>query len=703
MLSSMVFLFSITWGTVSAWWLLACVALGLFYAWFFYRRQNHLNSLIKYLLSAFRVIAVTVISLLLLSPLLKTITRDPQKPLIIIAQDNSSSVSLFKSKDFNPEKFVNQLGELKKDLGSDYDVREFNFSRELKDSLSVKFDGRQTDISAAFKGFTERFSNQNVGALVLATDGLYNKGSSPQYAARDLKTSIYTIALGDTAPRRDILIGNVNYNKTAFLGNDFEVEVLTEAYQSKGDGIRLKVSEDGSTVVSQNIIVPSTDFRKVIPLKLHADKKGIHKFTISLQPVPNEISTENNIETFYVEVLDSKQKILLLYNGPHPDISAIKLSLESNRNYEVKTALVTDADVAKLSIYSLVILYQLPASGSVLPPPLQNQLTKLKVPLWYIVGAQSDIPQLNRLQRILQISGTRQDMQEVFTSPKTDFSAFTLSDSTRREFDVLPPLLAPFGNYSMPSTPFVLLKQRIGRVETSYPLLAFGEDAGIRIAVLSAEGIWKWRLAEFSTNGNHRAIEELLSQSVQYLTAKGDRSRFRVYPAKNAFDESDDVLLNAELYNDALELINIPDVKIDLKGKSGKTFSFIFTRNGNSYQLNAGTLPPDEYSYHAGAKLGDKSFTAEGELVVKSVNAETRQSAADHKLLYTLAKESGGQMLLPSQVNQLAELIRKNEGIKTIVYDDETYRDLIDDKLVFALILILLSAEWYLRKHEGEV
>jgi hypothetical protein len=700
----MVFLFSIIWVTVSAWWLLACLALGLLYAWFFYRLQRQLNPPVKYLLGAFRLIAVALISLLLLSPLLKTVTSHPQKPLILVAQDNSSSISLFKPKDFDPAKFVTQLAGVKKALGADYDVREFNFSDELKDGLSAGFNGKQTDISAVFRGLTDRFGGQNIGALVLASDGIYNKGSSPQYVARDLKTSIYTIALGDTIPKRDLLIGNVDYNKTAFLGNDFEVEVLAEAYQSKGENIRLNVSEDDKPVANQTIAVPSADFHKVVPLKLHADKKGMHKFTISLQPITNEISTDNNTETIYVEVLDSKQKILLLYNGPHPDISAIKSSLESNRNYEVKTALVTDVEVAKLSIYSLVILYQLPALGSVMPSSLQNQLIKLKVPLWYITGAQSDMQQLNRLQKILQLNGTRQDVQEVFASPVADFSAFTLSDSTRRELAVLPPLMAPFGSYSgAPLARSVLLKQRIGSVETSYPLFAFGEDAGTRIAVLGAEGIWKWRLAEFAAKGNYSAVEELLSQSVQYLTAKGDRSRFRVYPAKNVFDESDDVLLNGELYNEALELINTPDVKIDLKDKSGKMFSFIFTRNGQSYQLNAGALPPGEYTYQAGAKLGDKTYTASGEFAVKSINAETRQSAADHQLLYTLAKENSGQMLLPSQIEQLAELIRRNENIKTIVYDDETYRDLVDEKWVFALILILLTAEWYLRKREGEV
>ncbi|RKR85572.1 hypothetical protein BDD43_5843 [Mucilaginibacter gracilis] len=699
----MLFLFSLSWESVSGWWVLACLALGVLYAWLLYRQPNSINPFARNVLSVLRALAVATIAVLLLSPLIKTVSSRPQKPLVLLLQDNSSSIQLFKPANFDAQKFVSQLGDIKQALGADYDVREFNFSADLKDSLSKSFNGKQTDISAAIRGLTDRFSNQNIGALVLATDGLYNKGSSPQYGARNLKTNIYTIALGDTTPRRDLLIANVNYNKTAFLGNDFEMEVLAEAYQAQAENMRLTVSEDGAPVANQTIAVTTNDFRKVIPLKLHADKKGVHKFTISLQAIANEISTLNNTEIIYVEVLDTKQKILLLYNGPHPDISAIKLSLESNRNYEVKTSLVTDADLGKLSTYSLAILYQLPASASAFPSTLQSQLAKLKIPVWYVAGAQTDIQQLNKAQKIIQINTSRTDMQEVFASPKADFSAFTLSDSTRRELALLPPLVAPFGNYSAPSAQSVLLKQKIGSVETSYPLLAFGEDAGVRTAVLTAEGIWKWRLAEFATTGSHNAVNELLSQSVQYLTAKGDRSHFRVYPAKNVFDESEDVLLNAELYNDALELINTPDVKIDLKGKSGKTFSFIFTRNGQSYQLNAGALPPDEYTYTASTKPGDKALTATGQLAVKALNAETRQSAADHHLLYTLAKENGGQMLMSSQINQLAALIRKNESIKTIVYDDKTYRDLVDEKWVFVLVLVLLSAEWFARKREGEL
>lgn len=699
----MLFLFSITWGAFSGWWLLACLALGGLYAWLLYRQPTGLSATWRYLLSAFRAILVSLIALLLLSPLIKSVTTHPQKPLILVAQDNSASIKLFKTVGFEPEQFINQLGNLKKALGDGYDVREFNFSDRLKDSLSTKFDGRQTDISAVLSSLNARFSNQNIGAVVLATDGLYNKGSSPQYNAGDLKTSIYTIALGDTIPKRDLLIANVNYNKTAFLGNDFEVEVLAEAYQSKGENLKLNIAEDGSTVFSQTIPVTATGFRKTITARLHADKKGIHKFTFSIQPVANEVSVTNNAETIYIEILDARQKVLLVYNGPHPDITAIKQSLESNRNYEVKTVLLNKLEAATLGNYSVAILYQLPtAVNSTLPPVLFSRLKQLKIPVWYMVGAQSDIFQTNTVQKIVHISSGRQDVQETFAVPNADFSLFTLSDSTRRLLASLPPLSAPFGNYSAAAAQSVLLRQKIGSIETSYPLLAFGEEDGRREAVLSGEGLWKWRLAEFQTQGNYHAFDELLGQSVQYLTAKNNKTRFRVYPAKNVFDDGEDILLNAELYNEALELVNTPDVNIDLKSKAGKTYSFVFTRNGQSYQLNAGALPTDEYTYSAKAKLGDKTFTATGQFVIKPLNAETRQSAADHHLLYTLAHQNGGAMLMPNQVDRLAELIRKNENIKTLVYDDKTYRDLIDEKWLFVLILTLLSAEWFLRKREGE-
>ncbi|MEB0260598.1 MULTISPECIES: hypothetical protein [unclassified Mucilaginibacter] len=704
---------SLTWGSVSGLWVPACLVLGLLYAWLLYRKPVQLVKGIRYALFAFRVLVVSFLALLLVSPLVRSSSYLPQKPVVLIAQDNSESIKLFGAlpKPSPEGRVLSQkvspiggdlegaLATLKKELGDNYEVHEFHFDKDLKDNLSTKYDGRQTNISSALHQLNERFVNRNIGALVLATDGLYNLGTDPQYEARNIKTNIYTIALGDTIPRRDLLISNVNYNKTAFLGNDFEVETLAEAYQSAGEQMRLSITQDGRQVNAQNIAITSAAFKKVIPVKLNADKKGIRKFTISLAPVKNELSVKNNTETIYIDVLDARQKILLLYDGPHPDLAVIKQGIENNKNFEVKTSLVSDISSLKLADYSMAILYQLSAGSY---GKLQT-LLQSKTPLWHIAGTQTNLSAFNTAQKSVKVTSNSQEVQEAFAQPVSTFSAFILTDSTQNKLSKLPPLVAAFGNYEALGTATVLLKQKIGNVETLYPLLAFNDEGGRKSAVLAGEGLWRWQLAEYREFGNHHAVEELLSQTVQYLTANANRQRFRVYASKNVFDEGENVLLNAELYNDALELINTPDVKINLKSQSGKNYSFLFTRSGQSYQLNAGTLPVGEYTYAATTSNGKQAFTANGQITIKQLNLETRQSTANHQLLRSIAAQSGGQMLLPSQISKLADLIRKNENIKTVVYEDKRYSDLIDVKWFFVLILLLLSAEWFLRKREGEI
>ncbi|MFD2874441.1 hypothetical protein ACFS5N_18305 [Mucilaginibacter ximonensis] len=693
-------LFSVTWGSVSGWWVIPCLLLGLVYAWLMYRQPQNLGDKFRYLLSAFRASAVFLIALLLVSPLIKSTNYQPQKPLVLIAQDNSQSVNTFHPQDFDAAKFVDELGQLKKQLGDGYEVREFNFGHDLNDGLSKSFNAKQTNIAAALKQLNDRFVNQNMGALILATDGSYNQGADPQYEAHNFKTSIYTIALGDTIAKRDLLIGNVNYNKTAFLGNDFEIEVLTQAYQSKGEAMHLSVTEDGRQVNAQIIPVDNDAFKKNLTLKLNADKKGVHKFNISITPIKNELSTQNNSETIYVEVLDSKQKVLLLYDAAHPDISVIKQAIEANKNYELKTSFTSDLGSLKLSDYSLIMLHQ-PTTGMF--SALKDIIGKGKVPLWYFMGEQADVAGFNHWQKLTNISTSRLEMQEVFAQPAPGFTSFVLSDSTLQKIAKMPPLKALFGTYTSSIANGVLFKQRIGAVPTSYPLLMFGDDGGHRIGILTAEGLWRWQLAEYQQYGNHHALEELFSQSVQYLTANANRQRFRAYPSKNIFDEGENVLFNAELYNDALELLNTPDVKIELKSAAGKNYSFLATRTGQSYQLDAGTLPVGEYTYTASAKLGSRLFNAAGQLTVKPLNLEIRQSAANHQLLRGIAAQSGGRLLYPSQLSELAGLIRKNENIKTLVYEDRHYSDMIDVKWIFVLIVALLGAEWFLRKREGEI
>src|SRR6201996_8622466 len=161
----MTLLFSLTWGNVSGWWTPLCLLLGLLYGWVMYRQPVNLGETYRRLLFGVRTLVVFLIAMLLISPLVRSVSYKPEKPLVLIAQDNSESINLFPDKKNLPANgdVVSELAKLKGALGDGYDVREFHFSHDLGDGLTNNYNGKRTDISAAFRQLNDRFVNQNIG------------------------------------------------------------------------------------------------------------------------------------------------------------------------------------------------------------------------------------------------------------------------------------------------------------------------------------------------------------------------------------------------------------------------------------------------------------------------------------------------------------------------------------------------------------
>lgn len=692
-------LFQIQFTSESYLWLLACMGLGIAYAFLLYKPSGHLNKNLRFFLFGLRAIAIATIAFLLFSPLVKTIKRTVEKPLIILAQDNSASILLSKTKDFNRQNYNNQLKKLEKDLSADYELRTFNFSNEIKSGLDLRYDGSLTDISSIFKLIDDQFSNRNIGAVIIGTDGIYNRGSNPQYESKNLKAPIYTIALGDTVAKRDLLIANLNYNNIAYLGNQFQIGISIEAYQSEGNTSMLTVSSESGVLISKPVSINSNEFRQTILLNLPAEKKGVQSYTIKLTALSNELSLINNTQTIFVDVIDGRKNVLIIANAPHPDISAIRQSIEINKNYSVKVRMVQDVSPAEVGEAGLLILHQVPSIRNNARDVLKLGADK---PILFVLGAQSNIPSFSAAQSLVSLNSSGM-MQEATAAIKSDFYAFTLTESSRTRIGNFGPLLTPFGNYGLKGPSIGLMNQQIGKLATEKPLLLFGEDVQRRIAILAGEGIWRWRLEDFQENSNHEAIDELITKIVQYLLSADDKRKFRVYASKNTFDENEHVILNAELYNDAFELVNTPDVNISLNNKEGKSYSFVFSRVLNSYQLDAGELVAGEYNYTAGTTLGNIKHLAEGQFIISRQDSEYKQSIANHQLLFALAAQNGGQRLFPAQLDELPALIRENEQVKSVFYENPRYTELIDLKLLFFMILALLSLEWLSRKRNGEI
>lgn len=682
--------------------LCGCLLTGVFLAWLLYGRSSALTKQLRLTLAAFRAVTISIILWLLFSPLIKQISYTLEKPIVIIAQDDSQSAGTFLPAGFDSLKYRKDLLQLSKELSAEYDIREYSFSDRMTKGLNFSYTGKLTNASALISQLNDELLNRNVGAVILATDGIFNRGGNPASAVSALKAPVYTIALGNTIPKKDLLIRNISSNELVFLDNDFKIEVQVQAYQSGNSETKLSILEDGKKIHEETVQLKGDQFTKNIPVTLKASKLGIHRYTVTLSALKDEISVKNNSQQVFIEVINDRQKILIAAAAPHPDLSALREAIALNKHNEV--SLVTAEGLSKIEPkgYGLIILYQLPGIGYD-ARELMNKIQEAKIPVWYILGAQTNISQFNQLQNGVNFRTGGGPVQYTYSDVNTSLSVFDFDPGSKKTIESFDPLQVPPGQLQVLGQNQAVLNQRKGKLKTNIPQLFFMNADGRKTGYLIGEGIWKWKLSEARDHDQPAVFNSLIGKIVQYLSVKDDKRKFIVRPVKQTFDENEHILINATLYNDSYVPVNTSDVNIQLKDEQGKSYNFNFSKYESAYQLDAGVLPPGNYSYTANTALGTQKYTAKGSFFINALVAEFQQTVANHQLLYSLSSQTNGKMYAPAQLSAIKDELHQNGQVKTLSYEDRKYEELVNFKWLFVLILLLLSTEWFLRKRNGEL
>lgn len=701
--------FLLTLITEKPWWFVVlCIALGIGYALLFYpfrtlKNEQGKPALLQLVMAGLRALLVTLLSFLLLSPLIRSMHREVEKPVVVIAQDNSHSILLNKDSAFYKSEYLASLENLKEKLSSAYDVRFFTFGKALQENDKVTYDEKQTNISAALDAVYDKYEGRNLGAVILATDGIYNEGSNPRYSYKSIKAPMYTVALGDTTYPRDVQIKRVRSNAIAYLGNRFPIEIEVAAYGYANNHTTLTVVHNGKTVHTQDVSLNSGRFTATVPLSFEAAEKGMQRYTITLGSLPGELSYLNNTKDVFIDVIDGRQKILLVANAPHPDLSALKNAIESNQNYEVQQVYAAELQTEQLNRlkeFTMVILYQIP-SMDVSTRVLFDAMEKVKTPRLYVLGNQSNLSAFNALGEGLTINNNQGNANDVLPRFNKDFSLFSLGEETVNTLSLFTPLQAPFGNYSVSGDARILFYQQVGNTSTVMPLVLFTSRNESKTGIICGEGVWRWRMQEFAQRQNMNASNEIITRIIQYLAAREDKRLLRVTTAQRIFEENEHCVFDAEAYTPSLELTTDPEVSFKITDEEGKSFDYQFSKSGKMYHLDCGILPVGNYRYTAECMLGGKNERVTGQFTVRPLQAEFTETVADHQLLATLSSLHQARMFYPSEISALADEILKNERIKPVSYEHQQLQDLINMKWIFGLLLLLLGAEWFLRKREG--
>lgn len=686
----------------SLWWLFICLPLAVFYAYLLYAKKNTWSKLTNQLLFLLRTILVSLLLFLLLGPFLKITTHLFEKPTLVVAIDDSASIA-----------FVNDEKRLKKVLEKLQEAIDFwrekgylvkIYSQKLKKEVSaldsLSFDGQQTNLSETLKLIAAQQENKNFAGIILLTDGIYNQGISPLYVP--LTHKVHAIGIGDTLPKNDISLKALVTNKIAYLDNKFVIAAEIASTGLKGKQTLVNLLQNGTVLQTQTLVFQKDNDWQKLEFIVEAKQKGIQRYTVQIQPLSGEFTKDNNTKSTYVEILDAKEKILLVAAFPHPDLKALKAAIEKNKNYEVDLLIPDLENTAKKKKkeekYDLVIFHQIPNKLNVGNEYLLEWIQK-KTATFFILATRSDLIRFNQVNTVLTISPSYQT-DKVFGFYNQRFNRFSYSPDFQALFQQFPPLVVPFADVKLAANSEVILWQKVGSVVTQKPLLAVGEQNGVKSAVLLAEGIWQWRLQNYAQQQNFDAIDELLGKLMQYLSMKEDKRKFRVYSIADQYLEGESVQLETEVYNDVYE--KIYGQKIDLQlikdNKTTKNFSYVNSFAGFRYIING--LDEGIYRFKATTLLNGSLEASIGEFTIERSTLESIQTVADFNLLRQLTAQNGGLFVKSDELDQLKEAIAAQKPAD-IIHSQEQNKTLLHLKWLFIVFVLLVSVEWTMRKLKG--
>jgi hypothetical protein len=681
----------------SPWWFLACVAVGALYAFALYQRESAWSPLVNRSLAGLRFTVVTAICiLLLLNPLLRQVSNQEERPTVVFAVDNSQSVGTVLGKNTVQQLYtgLDKIAEKLRASGVETDIQFLDNTATAKQVSTIPVNFPSSNLSNLLNTIKNNYENRNLDKVVLISDGIFNQGISPLFQAYNFP--VHTLALGDTTPKRDIRLQAVLANKVAYLGNQFPVVAEIENVGFPNRIITAYLMQNGVILDKKTVSFKGDGDIQQVTFYTTAKQKGIQHYVVSVDVLEGEFTPNNNARDVYIEVIDGKEKILVVAANPHPDLKALRSAIERNENYSFDLY-IPGVNQYKPEKYDLVIYHQIPSIHR-----LGNEtIAQFKdASQLFILGSQSDLNEFNRIYKDAKVVGRIGRTDLVTPVYNKNFAKFTFENQKSNLFDKLPPVNVPFGDYQISNAAEPILYQRVGNVSTEKPLLIVSQSGTKKSAVLMGEGIWQWRLEEFSRSNSHESFDELINKLIQYLSTKEDKRKLRVYPINNEFYDFEKVVFESEIYNDIYERVYDQKINLSLTDEKGKTSTYSFTPSVGNTRFEISGLSKGVYRFEAVAEMKGNVERAIGEFTVRDMQLEALTNTADHNLLRQLSEKTGGKFFLSNQLASLEQDLLKNRK-PNLLHSTESLSEMIKLKWLFFLLFLLASVEWAARKYLG--
>ena len=659
----------------------AAIALSYFQYFFKAKSKSKANLLLAFL----RSVAIFCILALLINPSIVKKSYQVEKPSLIVAVDNSSSINLLSSKT-ESEQVLQKILE-NSELADKFDIKQYQFDKDFVVLDSLNYKGKQTNIAQVGTQLSKIYRNSAIATLLL-TDGNQTQGSDFIYAFGN-RNKVLPIVVGDTTTVFDLKIDRVNANKYAYHKNKFPVEIFVRYNGNKRIEAKVSIFRDSKVVSAQQISLSNSKSVEIVNFLLPADKIGLNNYRATITSAESEKNSINNSKDFLVDVIDQKSEIAIVADINHPDIAAIKRSILNNAQRNV--TIVSAKDISNSEKYNLLILYQ-PTS---IFKDIINSAKARKQNFLLITGNSTDYNFLNATQTDLVFKVSNQ-VEEYLPDLNSSFNLFNTKDLNT---DIFPPLQMPYGKITASNNLNILLDSKISNLATNAPMLGYTDLQGQRAGYLLGEGIWKWRLKSYEATKSFEDFDNFFDKTIQYLISDNSRKSL-VVTHENFYNSSDDIIISAQYFDknyqpdaDAKLTMSLEDVK------TAKIKLVDFLKTDVDFQVNLNGIAAGSYKLNVKEKNSNATYSSKIEII--EFDIEKQFVNPDFGKLKQLAEATSGNAYLSAEVGKAIDQLLKDQSFQSIEKESQKKGSLIDWIWLLIIAALCLSAEWLLRKYYG--
>ncbi len=637
------------------------------------------------LLAFLRFFSVFGLLLLLINPIISRKTIETLKTPLPIVIDNSASMANLKS-DKQALELFEQLKE-NAALNEKFEVQAYQFDEDFLPVDTIDFKGKQSNIDVVAKNLKNIYKNQTF-PTVLISDGNQTSGEDYVFGFNPIN-KVFPLVVGDTTTYMDLKVAQLNVNKYAFHKNKYPVEVFLNYAGTKSINATFKITQGNSVLNEQTVAFSPSKKSATLNVLLPANSVGLQILKATISSKEQEKNSYNNTKNFAVEVIDQKTEIALIADMVHPDLGAIKRSIETNA--QRKVTILKPNQINSLDNYNILVLYQ----PTVAFKSVYEKNANAKINTWTITGNDTDFNFLNQNQSQFSFKMSSQK-EDYLASFESQFNLFALDNIG---FEQFPPLENPFGAITANGNTNVLLSSSIRNIPTNQPLLTFSEEQGKRAAYLFGENLWKWRADYYLDKKDFIDFDIFLDKTIQFLASNNARKSL-VVNHERFYNSGEAIEITAQYFNKNYELDEKARLTIavtNTKTKQVKNYDLLKT--SNAFQVNLDGLAAGNYQFTV-KELNSNSVYSGG-FEVLDFDIEKQFVNPDWNKLNQLATQTQGKAYLANQAEALIQQLIEDESYKAVQKTITQKSPLVDWIWLLVLLAISLAAEWFVRKYNG--